>query len=183
MPNAPLPPVPPVPPTPVPPTPPPDKFSFERMVNKFRFLHLALAEAIDVWRVVPRMFIALYGAMLWWLVKWFTHSTTIEKVTCDKDLIIQLLAQKVDYSWIQRMACQVTDIIVVAPPTAVHATFASVVAGLSTAVFALYSSAGKDWKDGISWWRVGRDKPNPVLPPGPNPTPPVVPPVPPTNTP
>lgn len=169
------------PPTPTPPQKPADKFSFERMVNKFRFLHLSLAEAIDVWRVVPRMFIALYGSMLWWLVKWFTHSTTIEKVTCDKDLIIQLLTQKVDYAWIQRMACQVTDVIVVAPPTAVHATFASVVAGLSTAVFALYSSAGKDWKDGVSWWRVGRDKTNPTVPL--TPTPPTPPTTPPTNTP
>lgn len=155
---------------------PVDKFSFERMVNKFRFLNLALAEAIDVWRVVPRMFIALYGAMLWWLVKWFTHSTTIEKVTCDKDLIIQLLAQKVDYGWIQRLACQVTDVIVVAPPTAVHATFASVVAGLSTAVFALYSTAGKNWNDGVSWWKVGRDAqkqaPQPATP---DPTPPATP--------
>lgn len=159
-------------------TTPANGFSFERMVNKFRFLHLALAEAIDVWRVVPRMFIALYGSMLWWLVKWFTHSTTIEKVTCDKDLIIQLLAQKVDYAWIQRMACQVTDVIVVAPPTAVHATFASVVAGLSTAVFALYSSAGKDWNSGVSWWKVGRDKPNPTIPLTPNPTPPPSPPTP-----
>lgn len=130
------------------------KFSFERMVNKFRFLHLALAEAIDVWRVVPRMFIALYGAMLWWLVKWFTSSTTIEKVTCDRELILQLLSQGVEKEWIAKMACTVTDVIVVAPPTAVHATFASVVAGLSTAVFALYSSAGKDWSKGVGWWRT-----------------------------
>lgn len=147
-----------------PPTNPNDKFSFERMVNKFRYLHLALAEAIDVWRVVPRMFIALYGAMLWWLVKWFTSSTTIEKVTCNGDLIIQLLKQGVDMVWVQRLACTVTDVIVVSPPTAVHATFASVVAGLSTAVFALYSTAGKDWSKGVGWWRAGRDK-NPPAPP------------------
>lgn len=166
----------PIPPTVTPPvTPPHDKFSFERMVNKFRYLHLSLAEAIDVWRVVPRMFIALYGAMLWWLVKWFTSSTTIEKVTCDSNLILELMKQGVDLVWVQRLACQVTDVIVVAPPTAVHATFASVVAGLSTAVFALYSTAGKDWVKGVGWWKAGRD---PVAPAT---TPPIV--VPPTINP
>lgn len=159
--------------TPTPTPNPNDKFSFERMVNKFRYLHLALAEAIDVWRVVPRMFIALYGAMLWWLVKWFTSSTTIEKVTCDKELILKLLAQDIDLVWIQRLACTVTDVIVVAPPTAVHATFASVVAGLSTAVFALYSTAGKDWSKGVGWWKAGRDKaPAAAAPTPPPPNPP-----------
>lgn len=158
-----------------PPQPPVEKFSFERMVNKFRYLHLAIAEAIDVWRVVPRMFIALYGAMLWWLVKWFTTSTTIEKVTCDRELILKLLEQQVDMVWVNRLACTVTDVIVVAPPTAVHATFASVVAGLSTAVFALYSTAGKDWTKGVGWWKAGRDKaPSHAAPPTPSnpPTPP-----------
>lgn len=157
------------------PQPTPEKFSFERMVNKFRYLHLAIAEAIDVWRVVPRMFIALYGAMLWWLVEWFTTSTTIEKVTCDRELILKLLEQHVDVVWINRLACTVTDVIVVAPPTAVHATFASVVAGLSTAVFALYSTAGKDWTKGVGWWKAGRDKaPSHAAPPPPlnPPTPP-----------
>ncbi len=148
-----------------PPTNPNDKFSFERMVNKFRYLHLALAEAIDVWRVVPRMFIALYGAMLWWLVKWFTSSTTIEKVTCDAELIIKLLDRNIDLIAVQKMACTVTDVIVVSPPTAVHATFASVVAGLSTAVFALYTTAGKDWNKGIGWWKAGRDAAPPAAQP------------------
>lgn len=155
------------------PTPqkPSDQFSFERMVNKFRYLHLALAEAIDVWRVVPRMFIAMYGAMLWWLVKWFTSSTTIEKVTCDRELVLQLLDQGVEMEWIQRLACTVTDVIVVAPPTAVHATFASLVAGLSTAVFALYTSAGTDWTKGVGWWKTGRDNKAPSATPQP-PSPP-----------
>ena len=156
--------------TPTPNPNPNDKFSFERMVNKFRYLHLALAEAIDVWRVVPRMFIALYGAMLWWLVKWFTSSTTIEKVTCDATLIIKLLERNIDAGLVQKLACSVTDVIVVAPPTAVHATFASVVAGLSTAVFALYTTAGKDWSKGVGWWRTGREVNPPVTPPQASPT-------------
>lgn len=65
--------------------------------------------------------------------------------------------------WVQKFACTVTDVIVVAPPTAVHATFASVLAGLSTAVFALYTTAGHDWNKGVAWWKLGRSKPTDVV--------------------
>ena len=133
------------------------KISFDSALNKFRMTHMAVAEAIDVWRVVPRTFIMLYGSMLWWIVKWFTQSTTIEKVQCDGALIMQLVALNKDPAWIEKVACTVTEAIVVSPPTAVHATFASVVAGLSTAVFALYSNAGKDWSTGVKIWSSTRN--------------------------
>lgn len=130
------------------------KITFDGAINKFRLMHMAVAEAIDVWRVVPRTFIMLYGSMLWWIVKWFTQSTTIEKVECKEDLVLELVKLGKDPAWIEHVACTITDAIVVAPPTAVHATFASVVAGLSTAVFALYSNAGKDWSAGVKIWSV-----------------------------
>ena len=129
---------------------------FERSINKFRVMHLLLAEAFDAWRVVPRMFLALYGAMLWWLVKWFTTSRTIEKITCDKDLIIDLSNKHFTMDQIQTLACTVTDVIRITAPDTAHTVFATTVAGLATAVFAFYANTGKDWNRGVTWWRLRR---------------------------
>lgn len=129
---------------------------FERSINKFRVMHLLLAEAFDAWRVVPRMFLALYGAMLWWLVKWFTTSRTIEKITCDKDLIIDLSNKHFTMDQIQTLACTVSDVIHITAPGTAHTVFATTVAGLATAVFAFYANTGKDWNRGVTWWRLRR---------------------------
>lgn len=132
---------------------------FEQALDKFRLYHMAVAEAIDVWRVVPRLIIMAYTGMLWGLVKWFTSATTIEQIQCDSGMVLEMLRLGVDINVIQTLACSVTQLIVVAPPTAVHAAFASVVAGLSTTVFALYTTAGKDWTKGVRPWNSGRNRP------------------------
>lgn len=141
-------------------TPTPPKHSkdrFERSINKFRVMHLLLAEAFDAWRVVPRMFLALYGAMLWWLVKWFTTTRTIEKISCDKDLIIALADKHLSIEQMQSLACTVTDVIHVTAPDTAHTVFATTVAGLATAVFAFYTTSAKDWSKGIGWWKLKGD--------------------------
>ena len=130
---------------------------FERSINKFRVMHLLLAEAFDAWRVVPRMFLALYASMLWWLVKWFTTTRTIERVECDKELIVALADKNMTIEQIQQLACTVTDVIHVTAPNTAHTVFATTVAGLATAVFAFYSNTGKDWNGGITWWKLRRD--------------------------
>ncbi|MNC23736.1 hypothetical protein D3C75_717700 [compost metagenome] len=142
---------------------------FERSINKFRVMHLLLAEAFDAWRVVPRMFLALYGAMLWWLVKWFTTSRTIEKITCDKDLIIDLSNKHFTMDQIQALACTVSDVIHITAPGTAHTVFATTVAGLATAVFAFYANTGKDWNRGVTWWRLRRT--DELMPPPPAPEP------------
>lgn len=147
---------------------------FERSVNKFRVMHLLLAEAFDAWRVVPRMFLALYGAMLWWLVKWFTTSRTIEKITCDKDLIIDLSNKHFTMDQIQTLACTVTDVIRITAPDTAHTVFATTVAGLATAVFAFYANTGKDWNRGVTWWRLRRT--DELMPPPPKAEPIAIPP-------
>lgn len=144
------------------------KDRFERSINKFRVMHMLLAEAFDAWRVVPRMFLALYGAMLWWLVKWFTTTRTIERISCDKDVIIALADRNLTIEQIQALACTVTDVIHVVAPETAHTVFATTVAGLATAVFAFYTNTGKDWSKGISWWKLRRDD---IQPPTKPPTP------------
>ena len=139
------------------PTPKHSKDRFERSINKFRVMHLLLAEAFDAWRVVPRMFLALYGAMLWWLVKWFTTTRTIEKISCDKDLIIALADKHLSIEQMQSLACTVTDVIHVTAPDTAHTVFATTVAGLATAVFAFYTTSAKDWSKGIGWWKLKGD--------------------------
>lgn len=128
---------------------------FERRVNKFRAIHMTLAEAFDVWRIVPRMFLALYGAMLWWLVKWFTTSRTIEKTQCDSELI-KLLAQQDHLTLleIKSLACTVIDVINVTAPDTAHTVFATTVAGLATGVFAFYSNTGRQWTKGFVVWKL-----------------------------
>lgn len=132
----------------------PTKDRFERSINKFRVMHLLLAEAFDAWRVVPRMFLALYGAMLWWLVKWFTTTRTIEKITCDKELVLALSQKNFTIEQVHALACTVTDVIHVTAPSTAHTVFATTVAGLATAVFAFYSNTGKNWSEGVGWWKL-----------------------------
>lgn len=40
-------------------------------IDERRQVHLMLAEAMDAWRVVPRMLVACYGYLVWDVVQWF----------------------------------------------------------------------------------------------------------------
>lgn len=42
-------------------------------IDERRKVHLMLAEAMDAWRVVPRLLVAGYGYLVWTVVQWFMN--------------------------------------------------------------------------------------------------------------
>ena len=40
-------------------------------IDKFRQIHLSIAEGLDAWRVVPRVLVALYCYMLYKIIEWY----------------------------------------------------------------------------------------------------------------
>lgn len=42
-------------------------------IDERRQVHLMLAEAIDAWRVVPRLLVLCYGYLVWDVVQWFMN--------------------------------------------------------------------------------------------------------------
>lgn len=42
-------------------------------IDERRQVHLMLAEAIDAWRVVPRLLVVGYGYLVWTVVQWFMN--------------------------------------------------------------------------------------------------------------
>lgn len=113
-------------------------------IDKFRQVHLALAESLDAWRIVPRVLVALYCYMLYKVVDWYMglHPYMMDKCVSQN----------------------VLDCIVQAPTTQ-HAALVTAVVGISAAVFGLYSSTGKKW-NGFTFWKKKEDDTNRPTPPG-----------------
>lgn len=42
-------------------------------IDIFRRRHLAMAELLDAWRVVPRLLVTAYSYLVWDTVQWFQH--------------------------------------------------------------------------------------------------------------
>lgn len=107
-------------------------------IDKFRQIHLSIAEALDAWRIIPRALVSLYCYMLYKVVEWYMalHPYIMDKCVS------------------QNMA----DCIVQAPTTQ-HAALVTAVVGISAAVFGLYSSTGKKWNGFTFWKKKPEEKP------------------------
>ena len=104
---------------------------------------LGMAEVIDAWRVVPRLFLVCYGILMYKIVIWFYALPTYEKRECDSAVIQILLDSNIDLVKAQEFACTVID--VVGGPTTAQAAFATTIISLSTAIFAFYANTGRSW--------------------------------------
>jgi len=100
-------------------------------IDKFRQIHLSIAEGLDAWRVVPRVLVALYCYMLYKIIEWY--------MTLEPHIIDNCVSQAV------------TDCIAQAPTTQ-HAALVTAVVGISAAVFGLYTTSGKKW-NGFTFWK------------------------------
>lgn len=113
-----------------------------------RKLSLQLAEAIDAWRVVPRMILVSYAWLVNQLYLWYTKIPTYVQEKCDAAVLQLFTDAGMAIDKAQQLACTVVD--VVGGPTAAQSAFVTTIIGLSTGIFGLYASTGRKWEKGDS---------------------------------
>lgn len=117
-------------------------------MKTFRRVSLTVAESVDAWRVVPRAVLVLYAYLVLQLYLWFKNIPTYVQEKCDEAVLKLLLTSAaIDVEEARRLACTVVD--VVGGPTASQSTFVTVIVGLSTGIFGLYTATGRNWETGL----------------------------------
>lgn len=101
-------------------------------IDKIRRMHLSWAEALDAWRIVPRILVGAYAYMVYKVVVWYMNLHPYMIENCK--------------------STNVSDCIVQAP-TNQHAALVTAVVGIAAAVFGLYAGSGKKWGDGFKPWK------------------------------
>lgn len=117
-------------------------------VNKWRLIHLAAAEAIDAWRVVPRLMVTAYAYMLAYMIVWYKSLKPYIIPDCIANLGPELSAN-------------ISECLVQAPTTQ-HTALITAVIGISAGVFGFYANTGRNWSQGVYVWPV---KPGEAPPP------------------
>jgi hypothetical protein len=113
------------------------------MMEKFRKLAYLLAESFDIWRVVPRFIIISYSYLVWSLYQWYKSIPTYVQIKCDAALFEILLAKGQTMAMVKELACGVIG--TTGGPTSEQTAFVTIIIGLSSAIFALYTSTSKKW--------------------------------------
>ena len=119
----------------------------QNMISRFRKYSLALAESFDAWRVAPRMVLIIYSALVMNLYLWFKSIPTFVQEKCDPQTLKVMLDLGKSLDDAKLLACSVVD--VVGGPTTTQSAFVTTIVGLSTAIFALYTSTGRRWDSGL----------------------------------
>jgi len=105
-------------------------------IDRIRLIYMAVAEAVDVFRVLPRALVALYCYLLYKVVNWYMNLHPVMIEGCKSDTVLQCLEQA---------------------PTTQHAVLVTATVGVAAAIFGLYSSTGKKW-NGFTYWMKKRPK-------------------------
>lgn len=121
-------------------------------INRVRKWTLFLGEIVDAWRIIPRSLVALYGLMMYYLIKWFISLETHIVTKCDNKLLNSLTEQGVGLDRAEQIACTATE--VVGGPTNGQTAFVTAVCGLASAIFGFYTKTGKDWSKPIPRWNM-----------------------------
>ena len=100
-------------------------------INKFRMAHMAVAEFFDAWRIIPRILVAGYGYLIYWVViEWYTKLTPYILDGC--------------------VSANVVDCIIQAPTNA-HTALVVTVIGIAAPMLAFYTNTSKKW-NGFTFW-------------------------------
>lgn len=113
-------------------------------MRKFKTWALTLAESFDAWRVVPRTMLIAYGYLVWSLYVWYKSIPIYVQTKCDGAVLQILLDQKVKLAQAQELACNIVG--TVGGPTSEQTMFVTTIIGLSTGIFALYTTTGRKWQ-------------------------------------
>jgi hypothetical protein len=117
-------------------------------LNKWRLMHLAAAEAVDAWRIVPRLMVAGYAYMLAYMIYWYMQLKPYVLEECVKALGPDV-------------AASITHCIIQEPSTQ-HTALITAVVGISAGVFGFYANSGRAWTQGVFKWPI---KPGEAPPP------------------
>ena len=108
-----------------------------REIDTWRKGHLAVAEWVDAWRLIPRMLVGGYAFMMYKVVSWYMNLKPELIENCNVELL--------------------KEVCVVMAPSTQHAALVTAVVGIGAAVFGLYASSGKKW-NGFTKWGNGEGK-------------------------
>ena len=100
-------------------------------IDTWRKGHLAVAEAIDAWRVAPRLLTAGYGWVTYTVIKWYMNLKPEIVEGCNVELL--------------------KEVCVIQAPSTQHAALVTAVIGIAAAMFAFYTTSGKKW-NGFTYW-------------------------------
>jgi len=123
----------------------------EKTVNTERIKRLAWAELFDAWRVMPRFLVTMYMVLVAYVVKSFFEVKTFAKIECDAALFEKLIQLNIPIDQVQAVACRAVD--VVGGPTTTHTVLVTTICSLSAAIFAFYTSSGREWAKGAKPWQ------------------------------
>ncbi len=108
-------------------------------IDDWRMGHMALAEFFDAWRVIPRIIVAGYGYMLYWvIVEWYTKLAPYMVDGCVSDKVVDCMVQS---------------------PTVEHTALVVTVVGISAPIMSFYVNTSKKWNGFTFWNKTNTIKP------------------------
>lgn len=111
----------------------------DNKTDLYRKRHLAIAEFIDAWRLIPRTIVVLYGWGLYEVVKWYMGLRHTLIPGCD----LEVLAEK----------------CIIEAPTTQHAVLVTAMVSVAAAVFGFYANSGRKWDQPFKKWNGVAPKP------------------------
>lgn len=114
---------------------------FKTDVDTVRRRHLAIAEAVDAWRLMPRLLVFAYAWLLVKVVTWYMH--------LEPHLPKEVLPR------VAELTPEQIQVLLIQAPTTQHAALVTAVVGIAAAIFGLYSSSGKKWNGFTNWKKNG----------------------------
>jgi len=103
-------------------------------IDTWRKGHLAIAEWIDAWRLIPRALVGGYVFLLYKVINWYMDLEPHLIPNCVSDNAVDCIVQS---------------------PSTQHAALVTAVVGISAAVFGLYTTSGKKWNGFTAWNKPG----------------------------
>ncbi len=112
-------------------------------MDKFKKWMYTLSETFDLWRIVPRIIILAYSYLVWSLYQWYKSIPTYVQIKCDPALFEILMNKGQSLAMVKELACGVIG--TTGGPTSEQTAFVTIIIGLSSAIFALYTGTGRKW--------------------------------------
>lgn len=113
-------------------------------MRKFKTWVLNVAEAFDAWRIVPRAMLVSYGYLVWSMYVWYRSIPLHPQIKCDSAVLEVVLSHGVKLAQAAEIACGYVG--TVGGPTSEQTMFITTITGLSTGIFALYTTTGRKWQ-------------------------------------
>lgn len=118
-----------------------------RKFNKFRLWSLTAAESFDSWRIIPRIILIAYAALVLNMYVWYKSIPTYVQEKCDAAVVQIFIQNKSTIEDAQKAACSVQGLV--GGPTPAQTALVTTIIGLSSLVFGFYTGTGRKWDNGL----------------------------------